>query len=66
MVAWAFEAAVEIVRDREGQCTLAADAMEDQKKSQELALQEVHGLPSEWTDLVELLVVGAVGAAAVG
>jgi hypothetical protein len=40
--------------------------MEDQKKSQKLALQEVHGLPSEWTDLVELLVVGVVGAAAVG
>lgn len=66
MVAWAFEAAVEIVQDREGLCTPAADAMEDQKKSQELALQEGHGLPTEWTDLVELLVAGVVGAAAVG
>lgn len=67
MVAWAIAAAVDIAgqqdRKDQGLNNPAADAIEDQK-SQELALQEVHGLLCEWADLVESVVV-VVGAAEV-
>lgn len=48
-------------RNREGLGCIPA-AMEDQR-SQELAL---HGLPCEWADLAELVVVVAAAAAGVG